>query len=95
MTSPDKPWDHLHHRSYFLPDLSIIEAGEFTLTMTRDRSCPINTLSTHEVYAEGNVATIIETILINISRTPGIMEDVFIRADCSLEEIQIYIDIFK
>jgi hypothetical protein len=26
MTSPDKPWDDLHHRSYFLPELSKIEA---------------------------------------------------------------------
>jgi hypothetical protein len=22
MTSPDKPWEDLHHRSYFLPELS-------------------------------------------------------------------------
>jgi hypothetical protein len=27
MTSPDKPWEYLHHRSYFLPELSRIEAG--------------------------------------------------------------------
>jgi hypothetical protein len=27
MTSLDKPWEDLHHRSYFLPDLSRIEAG--------------------------------------------------------------------
>jgi hypothetical protein len=26
MTGPDKPWDDLHHRSYFLPDLKRIEA---------------------------------------------------------------------
>ena len=32
MTSPDKPWEDLHHRSYFLPDLSRIEAGEFIVT---------------------------------------------------------------
>jgi hypothetical protein len=25
MTSPDKPWDDLHHRSYFLLELSRIE----------------------------------------------------------------------
>jgi hypothetical protein len=49
MTSPNKPWDDLHHRSYFLPELSRIEAREFTLTMTGDRSCPINPLATHEV----------------------------------------------
>jgi hypothetical protein len=27
MTSPDKPWEDLHHRSYFLPELSRIEEG--------------------------------------------------------------------
>jgi hypothetical protein len=95
MTSPEKPWDDLHHRSYFLPELSRIEAGEFTLTMTGDRSCPINPLATHEVYAEGNMATIAETIPINISRTPGVMENVFVGADCSPGEIQIYTDLFK
>jgi hypothetical protein len=31
MTSPDRPWDDLHHRSYFLPELRRIEAGEFTV----------------------------------------------------------------
>jgi hypothetical protein len=87
MTSPDKPWDDLHHRSYFLPELSRIEAGEFTLTMTGDRSCPINPLATHEVYAEGNMETIAETIPINISRTPGIIDNVFVGAYCSPEEI--------
>jgi hypothetical protein len=95
MTSPNKPWDDLHHRSYFLPELRRIEAGEFTLNMTGDRSCPINPSSTHEVYAEGNMATIVETISINISRTPSIMENVFIRVDSSPEEIQIYTYLFK
>jgi hypothetical protein len=67
MTSSDKPWEDLHHRSYFLPELRRIEVGEFTLTMTGDRSCPINPLATHEVYVEGNMAIIAETLLINIS----------------------------
>jgi hypothetical protein len=95
MTNLNKPWDDLHHRSYFLPDLIRIEAGEFTLTMTGDRSCPINPLATHGVYAEGNMTTITETIPIDISRTPGVMENVFFGADFSPREIQIYIDIFK
>jgi hypothetical protein len=95
ITSPEKPWDDLHHRSYFLLELSRIEAREFTLTMTGDGTCSIYPLSIHNVYAEGNMATIIETIPINISRTPGIMENVFVGADCSPEEIQIYTDLFK
>jgi hypothetical protein len=87
MTSPDKPWDDLHHISYFFPELSQIEAGEFTLTMTGDRSCPIYPLATHVVYDEGNMESITEMIPINLSRTPGIVDNVFIRAYCSPEEI--------
>jgi hypothetical protein len=95
MTSLDKPWEDLHHRSYFLPELHQIEAGEFTITMTGDQPCPINLLATQEIYAEGNMETITETIPINISRNPGVMENVFVGADCSPEEIQIYTDLFK
>jgi hypothetical protein len=80
MTGPDKPWEDLHHRSYFLPDLSRIEAGEFTITMTGDQPCPINLLATQEIYVESNMATIAETIPINISRTPGIIDNVFVGA---------------
>jgi hypothetical protein len=67
MTSLEKPWEDLHHRSYFLPELSRIEVGEFTVTMTGDQPFPINLLATQEIYAEGNMATITETIPINIS----------------------------
>jgi hypothetical protein len=52
-------------------------------------------LATHAVYAEGNMETIAETIPINISRTLGVVENIFIRADCFHEEIQIYTDLFK
>jgi hypothetical protein len=95
MNSPDKLWEDLHHRSYFLPELSRIEAGEFTITMTGDQPCPINLLATQEIYAEGNMVTIAETIPINISRNPGIVENVFVEVDCSPEKIQIYMDLFK
>jgi hypothetical protein len=87
MTSPDKPWDDLHHISYFLPELSRIEAGEFTLTMTGDRSCPINPLATRDVYAEVNMESIVETVPINLSRTPSVIDNVFFGAYCSPEEI--------
>jgi hypothetical protein len=63
--------------------------------MTGDRSCPINPLATHTVYAKGNMETIAKMIPINISRTLGIMENVFIGEDCSPEEIQIYTYLFK
>jgi hypothetical protein len=36
-----------------------------------------------------------ETIPINISKTHGIIENVFIGTDCSLEEIYTYTSLFK
>ena len=39
--------------------------------------------------------TIAETLPINISRNPSVMENVFVEADCSPGEIQIYTDLFK
>jgi hypothetical protein len=83
MTSLDRPWDDIHHRSYFLPELRRIEAGEFTLTMIGDRACTINPLAMHAVYAEGNMETIAKKIPIDISRTPGIVENIFLGVDCS------------
>jgi hypothetical protein len=55
--------------------------------MTGDRSCHTNPLTTHKIYAEGNMETIDETIPINISRTPGIIDNVFIGAYSSPEEM--------
>jgi hypothetical protein len=63
--------------------------------MTGDQPCPINVLATHDIYAEGNMVTIAAMIPINISRNPSIVENVFVGADCSPEEIHIYTDIFK
>ena len=65
------------------------------LTMNGDRSCPIKLLAMHIVYAEGNMETIAKMIPINISRTPSIMDNFFVGADCSPEEIQIFTDLFK
>jgi hypothetical protein len=55
--------------------------------MNRDRTCPINPLAIHDVYAKGNMETIVETIQINLSRTPGIIDNVFVGAYCSPEKI--------
>jgi hypothetical protein len=41
------------------------------------------------------MVTIVETLPINISHNPGIVENVFVRADCSPEEIQIYTNLFQ
>jgi hypothetical protein len=55
--------------------------------MTGDQPCPINLLATQEIYAEGNMATIAEMIPINISRTPSVIDNVFVGAYSSPEEM--------
>jgi hypothetical protein len=52
-------------------------------------------LNTHIIYAEGNMASISPTVMINISRIPGKVENVYIDADCFPEEILIYTELFK
>jgi len=94
-TGPNRLWDDLHHRSYFLPELRRIEVGEFVLTVNGDNPCPINPLATHEVCAEGNMERIATVILIDISKTPTIVEIVFVGAYFSPEEIQTYTELFK
>jgi hypothetical protein len=44
---------------------------------------------------KGNMASISPTIMIDISRTPGKIENIHIGADCSPEEILIYTELFK
>jgi hypothetical protein len=63
--------------------------------MNGDAPCPIDLLATHGKYIKGNMESISEMIPIDISKTPDVVEIVFIREDCSPEEIQIYTELFK
>jgi hypothetical protein len=81
MTGSERPWEDMHHRSYFLPEISHVERGEFKSVVSRNDSQTVNPLAKHGVYVEGNMVNISETIPINISRTPDVVENVFIRAE--------------
>ena len=45
--------------------------------------------------ADGNMANVSPNIPINISRGPGKVENVYIGADCSPDEIKEYTMLFK
>ena len=47
------------------------------------------------MFAEGNMVNISATIPINISMNPDVMENIYIGANCSPEEIAIYTALFK
>jgi hypothetical protein len=73
MVGAERPWGDMHQRSYFLPELSHVENGEFKSAIIRSVDRTVNPLARHGVYAEGNMANISETIPINISRNLDVM----------------------
>ena len=95
MCRRDKICEDLHHRSYFLQELSKIENQEFHMRLADDADTPINPLPREGMFAEGNMENIFITIPINISVNPNIVENVYIGANYSSEEIAIYTTLFK
>jgi hypothetical protein len=62
MTCIKKPWEEMHHGSYFLSYLSRMEDGNFSIIMSRYFSCYVIPLMTRDVYDEKNMEK-------NISKT--------------------------
>ena len=62
MNVSERPWDDMHHRSYFLPSLEKIEQDDFRSTMSEIVSHAIVPLDTHGIYVEGNMASISPTV---------------------------------
>jgi hypothetical protein len=89
MNGSDRPWDDMHHRSYFLPELARIKQDDFRSTLSEIVGHAVVPLDTHGIYVEGNMASISPTITIDISHIPGKVENVYI-ANCFSEEILIY-----
>ena len=54
----------------------------------------LNPLAPTHIFVEVNMVVISET-LVNISKDPNIIENVFIGAESSPEEVQIYTNLFK
>ena len=94
MMGVDRPWEDLHHHSYFLPPLQEVES-RFSKLFTSDVCTVSNLLALAHFHAEGNIYVISKMIPINISTNSNVIENLFIRVECSLEEIQVYTDLFK
>ena len=95
MNGYNKPWDDMHHCSYFLPELKTIKQDDFQSSLSEIFGHSIVPLDTHGIYVERSMEIISPTISIDISHTPGKIENINIGADCSLEEILIYTNLFK
>jgi hypothetical protein len=52
---PNRAWDDMHHRSYFLPELVRIEQDDFRSTLSEMVGHVVVSLDMHGIYAEGNM----------------------------------------
>jgi hypothetical protein len=72
-----------------------VEIREFRLAVSRNASQAIKPLAKHSVYAEGNMTNILETVPINIYKTPNVVENIFIGEKCSQDEIHWYTKLLR
>jgi len=63
----DRPWEYLHHRSYFRLPLHEVES-RFSNLLTSDVCTVSNPSATTHLFFEGDMLVISRTIPINISR---------------------------
>lgn len=92
MTGVEISWDDLYNWSYFLPNLHEVGSNLSSSSFSGNFRNP---LAQSHVYVKGNMSSISETIPVNISRNPNVIENISIGAKFSHEEIKIYTDIFK
>ena len=87
------PWEDLHHRSSFLPELDHFE-NDFSSIFTTDYvKGPQNPLE-HPDF-ELNLENISRTVSIEISVKPGIIENIHIGASCTDDGLQTYKALFQ
>jgi len=96
MTTPDYPWEDMHHRAYFLLLQTHyqydVNSKDFILCEVNSFRNPIPAL---DAFEQGNLAKISPTIKINISNQSGIKENTILGAQCTQEEIDACTKLFK
>jgi hypothetical protein len=91
----DTPWDDVHHRSILFLEQHTLENYQRILAPSTVVFISNVPRSAHDVFSKGNLSNISPTIPIDISITPGIVENVHIGASCSYDEIVTYTSLFK
>ena len=89
----DLPWEDLHHRSSFLPELDHFENDFSSIFTTKYVKEPQNPLQNPD--SELNLENIFRTVAIDISVKPGIIENIHIGASYTDDEIQTYKALFQ
>ena len=58
MSGVEPPWEELHHRSYFLPELDRLEREDFREVLSERIGIPMVPLSSPGLMANGNMENI-------------------------------------
>jgi len=95
MSIEEATWNDIHHHSLFFPSPMVMST-----CLEKFSSCfPTQPLQppimTHDVWSEGNMGNITQTIPTDISVKPSIIENVHIGVTCSPDEIKLYTHIFQ
>ena len=72
-----------------------MERDDFRDILSKNIGSPVVPLSSPGQMDDGNMENISPTIPINISRDLGKIENIYIGADCSPNEIKEYTELFK
>ena len=70
------PWEDLHHRASFLPNLTTVEKDIKSIITTDIVQHPQTPILIDDVFSEGNLANISVTMSIDISVKPGVVENI-------------------
>ena len=71
-----------------------MECDDFREILSENIGIPVVPLSSPSQMANGNMANLSPTIPINIYHDPGKVENVYIGAGCSPDEIKEYTELF-
>jgi hypothetical protein len=95
MSMEDTPWDDGHHRSILFLECDTIETYQWISTPSTVVVVSSIPDSTHDVFYEGNLSNISPTIHLYISIKPRVMENIYIGASCSTDEVHTYKALFQ
>ena len=95
LSMDELPWDDLHHKSSFLPNLDRFEnyfSSIFTIDYVKE---PQNPISIKNLDSEINLGNISTTVPTDILVKPGIVENIHIGASYMIDKINTYKSLFQ
>ena len=95
MSFEEPLWFDHHHHSSFLPthrEMFICLEWFAPFLPSQPLQTPIQI---HQVSSKGNMGNIMQTIPIDISVKPRVVDNIHIGVTCTLEEIQLYTNLFR